>query len=314
MARRSHNSAARDYELDNSAILAGITIMPADQQRASTYSERHATHFDSLADFIAPRPMRENNLARFKRTASLTYTGQEAINWMGLPSTGAVVDAIRKGWPDGVKRMQDIIGKLNATTTAQSIRRVLVRDDHGDEFDVHRALSGSFDRAWSRRKRGLRMGTKGVTVVLNGGGNCTLNSEQLFWRGAAALCLSDILSDAGYSVKLVVGAAVENADDDGRGAMRQYTVTVKEPHQPMNVEALAAATALPAFWRVGGFKFMCEAPYTIQHSLGHACGLNLDAIPDCENPILVPETVIGLAAAEKWLRAAIKQATGQDPA
>ena len=284
--------------------LAGVT-----QTLAAKHPGKNAfvhEHFDDLAAFMSPRPMMPVNF----KAATEQFSRQKATGWYGLPNANAVVDAIHDGWPDGAKRMLDSLGRVNRTIEVQSIRRVLCRDDHGDEFDIHRCYSGGFDRAWTRRKRGPRRTTSGIAVVLNSTANGGVQAEALFWRGAVALCLTDLLSEAGYSVQMIVGMSTMACDEETYSVNYQYTVNVKTAEQQLDIEALAAATALTGFFRVGGFRKILEQPFAVACGLGYAGSLKLRKL-DLENPIHVPDGIFGLEAAQSWLAKTVAELTGE---
>lgn len=291
------------------AIPQGIATIKA---RAPRNGEFEAEHFDSVAEFFAPRPMTTKNAATYASSIEhnpADYTKKKA-EWFGVADADAVIDAIHDGWPEGAKRMRDTIGSVQTTQTAQSIRRVLCRGDHGDEFDIHRAYAGGLDKAWTRRKRGMRPSSKGVTLVLHVGGAWTVTAEELFWRGAAAACLADLLSEAGYAVTIIVGAGIRKLADGRADTAYQYTVTAKASHMPVDIDTIAAVTALAGTFRVGGFRKIAERPYDIGGHFGTTASLNLSAIP-ADSPILVPANVKGREAAESWLAKAIQEITGE---
>lgn len=275
---------------------------------------REVEHFDSLMAFFAPQPMLPANRELWERGLrehdtdgrhSARYKGSK---WYGVDDANAVIEAIEGGWPEGAKRMAELSDRIAQTTTAQSIRRVRKLGDHGDEYDVNRSLAGAHDRAWSRRVRGLRRSTRGVTIVLNAAASYRVQSEAMFWRGAAALCLSDLLTDAGYAVTLMVAGSLHGLQK-GRGDGRyQYAVTVKHSHQPLDAESLAAATALAGFFRLGGFRKAYERAYPVNSHVGHPDRIDLKAL-DAENPVVAPESIEGIEQAEAWLRKTIESIT-----
>jgi hypothetical protein len=184
-----------------------------------------------------------------RRAQELTDQGLKAADltsWLGVRTKGALDEAIRKGWADGVKLINKTVAQ--EMPQAMTLRRQREWGDRGDEFDVHRALRGQHDKAWLSRKRASRSGIR--RVVITCGLSCSSGevAENLVWRGIAALKLSDALEEAGYQVRILGVSGISNVD--GENSEDGLMVTqVKDYDQPLDLGALAALLALPGFTR-----------------------------------------------------------------
>ena len=267
--------------------------------------------FDSVDAYIELRPMLEANAADLSK--SLDESGawrkrKGGERWYGVADVNSVMNAIRNGWPEGVVKLQAMRAQLTGSFDVQSIRRVLCRDDHGDEFDVHRSYSGGFDTAWTRRKRGPRRTNRAISIVFEGGGLFEVDSTAFFWRGAAALCLIDMLTTAGYSVEVVTASLATGvvSDEHSKRGAYQSVCVLKHSDMPVDLSDLAAGLCLAGFHRVATFRKRCELPHRM-----HSFGYTAKPVPadfDREGAIVVPNDKISTqATAQAWLTQAIEQ-------
>ncbi len=179
----------------------------------------------------------------------------EGIKWLGVPTAAEARAAIRGGWQDGTRRMLDAMSKFSGDFGAANIRRALVRGDHGDEMDVHRALRGELDRAWSRRHRATRSASSIVTIACDLMVDAGKSADAIFWRGAAVTRLADLLTDAGYAVELVAFCDIVGLDRSGRIDQQQMTV-IKAPDMPLDLNAVSASLCLAGYFRLVAFEAM----------------------------------------------------------
>ena len=224
-------------------------------------------------------------------------------NWFGLTRRekemgfDAIASFLQTGWHDGLRKLEDTIGKLPfGHGQAASLRRVTVRGSEGDEYDIHRAYAGDFGRAWGKKKR--RMSENRITQItiisdsiVNGG----MDSDSLFWRGAAAVRLADLLIDAGYDVALKMGFCCLFRD-----GYFGTLVTVKDFGQQLDLSA-AAACCHPATFRMFGHHWLVT-----ESKNGHyEGGVNVESLPEFENDFLSQANTQDQA--EDWIKASIER-------
>jgi len=150
-----------------------------------------------------------------------------------------------RGWPNGVKRLAEMTKQVEREVPLpESVMPQIHWGDQGDEFDVHRMYSGNLDASWSSEHGGLEQGPRIVKLLVPYGGNCGLGMEKLFWTGAAAVILGDVLENAGFSVQI-----------DGYHIGKQKThysaevLTMKHAGEPLNPSAIAWSLCHPASFR-----------------------------------------------------------------
>lgn len=173
--------------------------------------------------------------------------------WMGLDGEHkpgenhftATARLCREGYRKGVDLMAKVADKITAPTP-KTVRRYQRWQEHGDDVEMQRIWAGSLDNAWRGTHRDTRHGPQRVRILIDAiesGGN---GADGMRWRGVAALKLSDLLTEAGYSVQV---ESVISCKDSSSDRLFKLRTIVKEYEQPLDVLTLAATTCLPAFFR-----------------------------------------------------------------
>lgn len=273
-------------------------------------------HFDSIAE-LASAPFRNPENARVCKCelgdvgswVSQTDWDMRAGRWLGTSSEEEAARRVTHGWPEGADKVLSAMSSMQVPPPI-NIKRRLVRDDHGDELDIHATYRGDFGTAWtSRRRRPTRSSTI-VRVVAQCNLLAHTSFSELFWRGGAVLKLADALSEAGYNVE-VVGAI---ASQDVRGWVGDWLVTfpLKESRNPMDSAQLAGVMCNAGFHRLIGFR-LYFALATGSHGYpgaarsdtsGHVIRRgNLGA--DGKPTFSVPYGIGNKQAAESWVSACI---------
>jgi hypothetical protein len=191
--------------------------------------------------------------------------------WMGgLHSWDEAEALLEKGWPEGAERLRALAGKLTAQVPqARSIRRRLAWVDNGDEVCKDRLQAGQIDQCWRTMRRAPFVAPQTVAIETTWGGHYGQTAEELFWQGAAAAVLTDILEEAGYRVELYANRVSE------RGGHRHCTrVKVKEADMPMRLDGVAAVLCHAGIFRTFGFLCIEQAEFDVG-DWGHWRGLEL---------------------------------------
>jgi hypothetical protein len=151
------------------------------------------------------------------------------------------------------------------TSAATSVRRTQTWSDQGDALDIHRVNAGQLDVAWRRTQRRSRRASQSVVVSFPLMIAAADHANKLFWCGAAALKLTDVLTQAGYNVALI---GTHGTQFDGH--VGHDSLVVKAAEAPLDVEALIVAMAFPGFTRTAGFTAIASNPFTVNSGLGNA--------------------------------------------
>lgn len=197
--------------------------------------------------------------------------GHNAQTFFGVdrPGHAALVELIRSGWPTGMDKARAVLGQIELPAM-ESVRRVRVRGDQGDELDMDAVRAGALDRAWTRTRRFNSKQPPNVHVIIDAtvGGSAT--SDSLFWRGAAGAALVCALSNAGYSVRCTM--AEVNLEPGGKRAS-VLQLTLKDYIAPLDETALFTAAALPAVTRSLMYATIVARCPTLNGGVGSAAAL-----------------------------------------
>ena len=231
--------------------------------------------------------------------------------WLGAPSVAELQTRLKNGWPEGVKKIEQIATR--ELSAPASVRRRRVRSDAGDELDMQAVWRGDLNRAWTRTRRANRVGTRSVTIVIDLCASAGVSSDKLFWRGASALRLAQLLTESGYSVALYGGFGGNRCDSTGKLAIGQL-VEIKSQDAPLDMDKLAALTAMAGFFRTSlftGIHYACDQyGQGVDYGLGTPGPEHLAAavkmLPIPQNAI-IQKNVLNEEAANKWIDEALKQ-------
>src|SRR6266568_4863367 len=192
--------------------------------------------------------------------------------WMGgLRSWEEAAAVLAKGWPEGAERLRVLTQKLSSQVPqAKSIRRKLTWADAGDEICRDRLQSGQLDSCWRTMRRALFVAPQTVAIETTWGGHYGQTAEELFWQGAAAAVLTDILEEAGYRVEVYANRVSQRRSGD-RHLSR---VKVKEAEMPMRSDGVAAVLCHAGIFRTFGFLCIEQSESDMGH-WGHGHGSEL---------------------------------------
>ena len=210
-------------------------------------------------------------------------------------------DAASEGWPEGVERMRKALEAL-APKRAQSIRRRRVRGPEGDDLDIHRVYGGTLDTAWDRMAPRPVSGSPIVRIWVEISALASVSADKMFWRGAAALAVTEALEAAGYRVEVIAYAQSNNVVKGKENQDCFTAFTAKESNQPLDVAKLAFLTAHPATFRVAGFAFRLCSHEAVTYGIGRS---NHTRPTYAEDADLVSNGVFSKEAAQNWINASM---------
>lgn len=191
-----------------------------------------------------------------KEQAERRIFNQDRPNWFGPKGFNTFSDvqkAVNKGWPDGVKKARKL-GKDIEVPPVKSIRRRRIRGDRGDTLDIHAVNSGAFDKAWTRRGKRETSAPPQLTMAVNLTANYTIKATALYWRGAAALKLAEMLEDSGYSLEIWAFDSTSKAFGENSSNKNRNAYLLKESGQQIFANSLISTIGLAGFFRGYGFK------------------------------------------------------------
>ena len=235
-----------------------------------------------LSEQIEKKPSEVNTATREHWLRYLDKQFRWHSNYVGCVGSLAEARALlEEGWPKGARRLKALAERLaEEIPPAKSIRRRLRWSDDGDEVSKDRLNGGLVDSCWRVSKRELVASPEVVTVETNWGGTARRSAVELFWQGAAAACLTDILEQAGYRVELY--ANNYSVHPLGRTLLR---IRVKEADAPDRIDALASVLCHAAVFRVFGLAAKEQAPFHVDGGHGQTTEITREQFGELEEKL-----------------------------
>jgi hypothetical protein len=206
-----------------------------------------------------------------KRLRDVGGWGGGADWFGGCKSTREIQSLLQDGWQEGATRIRKVRDQIAAQLPVPKSRRRRPRwADDGHTIDEDRALEGRWDDAYRTARREVATGPQVVEIVGAFGGNCHISADQMFWNGATALIVSDILEDAGYAVRLTANSGTADSIGFGAGGrnLNSIFVELKDAGDPLRIDALAAIVCHAGIYRTLGFQAILRAPFDVGSDLG----------------------------------------------
>jgi hypothetical protein len=268
--------------------------------------------YDSIADLRAmiDQPWRLTSNQSEVREHILS-TGSRPT-WHGMAGGApACIKALTEGYPDGEARIDKMREEVMARLPkAVGIGRKLVRGDQGDSLDIHAVNRGDLSRAWTSRKRLIKVGKTTLRLCCDIGGNCGVNAERMAWRGVATIALSEIMQKAGYTCEIVAAFGVKGHIERRRESNATVSVVVKSKGVSADRGLIAASLCLSGFFRNLGFDAICRAAddegKEVAGGLGHS--IQVEGVlpyPVNMTQIIVPSTIGTEDEAREWVKSTI---------
>ncbi|MDE2096368.1 MAG: hypothetical protein KGL39_03915 [Patescibacteria group bacterium] len=212
----------------------------------------------------------------------------------------AVLALIESGWDKGRDSVREAQAKVSKTDLVPlDRRRRLKRTDFGDTLHMHDVYAGRLNTAWTQARRKVTQGRQQVSICVNSVCSVMEAPEVLFWRGAAAVMLAELLDEFGYTSRIVVAFGGELLSDESKYSCR---VTVKDFGMPLDIST-ASAILLPGFFRALGHAWMAATD-------PNECvvGMSLPGRPVIEpDEFFIGPDIRDEATARNWAEQAIKQ-------
>lgn len=162
-----------------------------------------------------------------------------------------IVAATAEPWADGLAVVERMLADLDGADLPKPVsrrRKLRFTEDAGDELDYDRLRDGR--DFWRSAPRATSRGPSTITIVADIRARCSIDHRDILWRGAAAVALTYLLEQAGYSVELWAAQAEQAAFSNGDMFL---AVCLKQAGDPVDLGALAAGVSA-WFYRTVGFS------------------------------------------------------------
>lgn len=200
-----------------------------------------------------------NLVGKYDTKEKITQKLRRDSGWFGdLKSYEDIQRKLRDGHKPGLEKIQKLMTSVrevanNNRKEIRNRRRVKVVGPEGDSFNYDRFRQGGIDVAWSTKKRRARGQAPIISLGFLSGVNCLMKEEEMSWRPAVALALTEMLSEMGYHVELTQ-IQVNKLTYDVNKVWCQRVV-LKAADEPLRLQALSMATHVGIF-RTIGFMMM----------------------------------------------------------
>ncbi len=265
-----------------------------------TISELHEIYSDKIPEI--------NNA--YERQTRVEHSHERATFHGGFRHTKDAVALLEKGWKEGSDRLKDLVKKVSGLVPAPIDRkRKPTWADDGDTLDVDRALAGQWDTAYRVATRKWSPGPTVIDLCVSWEAVCFRTQEEFFWSGAAMLAVTDLLEEAGYSVRITACNAVYGAN---KADLFLGTVVIKDAGEPLRLDGLAGIACHVGVYRTFGFRHALNSPFEIGENMGYPKALSSVKDRLMENGewpvggIIIDSAYTELAATDQ-IKQAIKQ-------
>ena len=270
------------------------------------------THFPTLRAYMT----QTESTANAGMMDHYKMTGQNCSKkWLGVDSFAEVERLTVEGWPEGAERIMQVAGEL-CIPPVLSVRRKRIRSDFGDELDIHAVNNGHLENAWFKMGKRNRVTNRRITIVSTINASAATTPEELFWRGATCLALSNALIEAGYDVE-IIGAQITYGLDATYSKATALYFPVKHFDEPLVISDLAVVLALSGFFRTYGWLSKFANPFKINHVTGwaevprHVGQIKADFANSGSSVVAIDATIMTKEAAMKWLERTIVEIQGK---
>src|SRR5262245_9403611 len=167
---------------------------------------------------------------------NVDYVGRRFNNWK------EVEQAANALWPHGMEVIQEMLDALRevALPRPQNIRRQRTwSEDTGDEICLDRMKRGQ--PYWRTTHRDHRPGPLSVTIVTDLETSMYVKPDDILWRGASAICLTQLLEEAGYRVELWTAAHSGSSEDRSKEFLN--ATCLKRGGEPIDLSSFVNAVS-----------------------------------------------------------------------
>lgn len=282
------------------------------------------TDFNSLSEFCNvtfKHPVNLSIVHKALQRKDGTWVSQTSNprSWLGADTTQEAADRVLHGWLDGARKVFVNLADMEVPEPV-SVKRKLTRADQGDELDIHSIYRGDLEHAWTSRRRKHTRAKLTVRIVAQTNLLAAMYHEELFWRGAAVVKLSDMLTAAGYNVEIIGALASDKVD--GKKFDFLCTFPLKAASQPLDCEQLAGVLCNAGFHRLYGFRAYCAlAGHVVKAAFdGSGCTSETEGRiireaafdSDGTKTFSTPYQIGNKEAAQDWVKSCLDQLSGTD--
>jgi hypothetical protein len=218
--------------------------------------------FDSVESLLeAANGKSDTTCRRASRDTSLD-------KWSGYASFEQACKLARDGWPEGLKRLNGFQERIQSFIGNRTNKPLPEFDVTGQVLDIGLLLSGVPECFISLPDEPKEGRGKIIDIVFSSSYSSGVDSEEIFWRGAALVALIDVLESRGLSCSVVSDSTVT------RGYGNRYTArtTVKALGDVLDLDRIAFCACHAGFFRRVIFSLEETESDEVRHTFGFNYG------------------------------------------
>lgn len=239
----------RRAETRGAAIRAWRERTLQQQQQEREFGPRTFEHaFDSWGDFVSRAESAESAPALGRTSRDV----RDDESWSGTATFEDAAKLARYGWPDGAEQLANLTAQLTGRLANASHSKRMGFDVMGPgTLDVGRWAIGHPEcmMVWRESDELTDLNpARVVRLTVSGFQAGVTPHHQIFWRGAAAFAICDLIESSGArcEVELVFTSS-------GSGAVSTQRVMLKRAQDAVDPDMLAFAFCHPSSFRRIGF-------------------------------------------------------------
>lgn len=173
-------------------------------------------------------------------------------NWAWHATESQAFELAEKGWRDGAERIAKLSGPVIEQISSRIRKPEPAFTDEGASIDMGRFLEGDPECfvQWHETEVEHPAPGRVVNIIVNLTVSAFFTANQFYAKGASIAILVDCLEHSGRRVNLDAAICVADSQKNPAGCV----IRLKSADEPLNLQAIAAVIAHPAFYRHLGFR------------------------------------------------------------
>ena len=204
---------------------------------SASYGSRYERAFESWGDYVTRSEQATGPLGRASRETDSYHSAE----WAGTATFEDAVKLARDGWADGAGRLEELTARLEGKlSNVSAVKRIVYSMAGPGVLDMGRYLMGHPEpyMRWADSEELTDVNPdRIVKLLVNAGANSDLSTERIWWRGAAAVAITDLIESSGARVE------IELVRKNRSQATHIRRILVKRAQDHISLEILAFALA-----------------------------------------------------------------------
>jgi hypothetical protein len=275
---------------------------PLLEQQQNTF---HIT-FDSVSDLLDTMRSLESKYPQIQRRMDWIVRNHPDFIGRGIRTSTQGCDLVEQSWDEGLRIYDTIMNQLHDEhiPPPKSLkRRGCWSEEDGSEINIDRLREG--EPYWRSTKREHRPGPISITILSGISTSCGVDWKDIIYRGAATICLTELLETAGYRVELWSVRYATEAYINGWNNLS--CVCLKYGSDPLDVGTLINATS---GWAFRSVWVPAQWLADVAAEDGYGTPASFDRYKHLITPdeqVIICENIWNHSAAVRWIRSEIEK-------